>query len=67
MGTIIKCAKCADIIDSKYTHDFKRCKCGAIAIDGGNDYTHMTGASEDILMLKDGEWQCLQDLRTNWN
>lgn len=34
----IKCKKCGDIIESKSTNDYKRCSCGAIAIDGGKDY-----------------------------
>ena len=25
--------KCGDIIESKYTHDFKYCSCGACAVD----------------------------------
>lgn len=34
----VRCKKCNDIIESKHTHDFKVCRCGAIFIDGGNDY-----------------------------
>jgi hypothetical protein len=33
-----KCANCDDIIESYYTHDFKYCKCGRIAVDGGKSY-----------------------------
>ena len=33
-----KCLKCGDIIESTYRHDFKWCKCGALAVDGGQDY-----------------------------
>lgn len=32
---IIQCLKCNDIIESKYGHDFKQCKCGSVFIDGG--------------------------------
>ena len=28
--------KCGDIIESKYTHDFKYCSCGACAVDYGD-------------------------------
>ena len=31
----IKCKKCEDIIESKNTNDYKRCSCGAVAVDGG--------------------------------
>lgn len=44
------CKKCGSIIEFKHTHDFQRCSCGAIAIDGGTDYQRATwpaGASVD--------------------
>lgn len=31
----IKCKHCGEIIESKHTHDFKYCKCGTVAVDGG--------------------------------
>lgn len=34
----IKCKKCGDIIESITVHDYKKCKCGAIAVDGGTEY-----------------------------
>lgn len=34
----IKCNHCGDIIESKTVHDFKWCKCGKVAVDGGKDY-----------------------------
>lgn len=48
MKNIAKCAKCGDIIESKFRHDFVRCKCGAIAVDGGNDYIKRSGNPEDF-------------------
>jgi len=39
----IKCKKCGDIIESKYTHDFRFCKCGSIAVDGGHEYLRRLG------------------------
>jgi len=44
----IKCKKCGDIIESKYTHDFKMCKCGSIAVDGGHDYLRRVGNLDNI-------------------
>lgn len=35
----IQCVNCKDVIESKYTHDFKWCKCGTVAVDGGLSYT----------------------------
>ena len=34
----IKCNHCNDEIESKHRHDFVRCKCGKVAVDGGLDY-----------------------------
>ena len=34
----IRCKRCGDIIESKTAHDFKFCKCGAVAVDGGKEY-----------------------------
>ena len=33
-----KCLTCGAVIESKYTHDFVRCPCGKLAVDGGPDY-----------------------------
>ena len=33
-----KCLKCGEIVESTFTHDYKRCRCGALAVDGGHDY-----------------------------
>ena len=44
----IRCKKCNDIIESKTVNDFKKCKCGAIAIDGGKQYLKRLGKLEDI-------------------
>ena len=34
----IRCKRCGDVIESKTAHDFKFCKCGAVAVDGGKEY-----------------------------
>lgn len=43
----IKCRKCGDVIESVSTHDFKSCKCGAVAVDGGHDYLKRCGSPKD--------------------
>lgn len=43
----IKCKKCEDIVISHHRHDFRYCKCGAVATDGGLDYQIITGKIED--------------------
>ena len=44
----IKCRKCEDIIESIDVHDFKRCSCGAVAVDGGREYLRRIGNKEDF-------------------
>lgn len=43
-----KCRKCGDIIQSKFRHDFMSCKCGAIFVDGGDEYWRAGGNPEDF-------------------
>jgi hypothetical protein len=43
-----QCRKCEDIIFSAHRHDFKRCRCGAIAIDGGMSYIRRVGNPDDV-------------------
>ena len=43
----IRCKKCGDVIESFSVHDFKYCKCGAAAVDGGHDYLRRVGCRED--------------------
>lgn len=51
----IKCKKCGDIIVSEHRHDFKYCKCGAVAVDGGQDYLKRCGYLEDMEELSEFE------------
>lgn len=39
----VQCVKCDDVVVSTHRHDFRSCKCGAIAVDGGLDYTKRCG------------------------
>lgn len=50
-----KCAKCGDVIESKYRHDFVTCKCGAIAVDGGKDYLKRSGWLRNIIEMSEVE------------
>lgn len=33
-----RCLLCLDVIESLSVHHYVRCKCGAIAVDGGREY-----------------------------
>lgn len=56
---IIRCKKCDDIIESKYGHDFKYCKCGSVFVDGGTDYvrTGWPGGNYDDWIEKLTEYE----------
>lgn len=47
----IKCLKCGDVIYSAHVHDYKTCKCGAVAVDGGSEYLKRTGTSYQELSI----------------
>lgn len=38
-----QCKACNEVIVSRHRHDFKSCKCGKIAVDGGNEYIRRVG------------------------
>ncbi|MHA1815983.1 MAG: DUF7695 domain-containing protein [Candidatus Heimdallarchaeaceae archaeon] len=48
-----QCAKCKDIIESTYRHDFKWCTCHSIFVDGGKDYMRRGGEIDDIIELSE--------------
>lgn len=43
-----KCLKCGDEVESTHNHDFKFCKCQAIAVDGGKAYIRRIGWPNDL-------------------
>lgn len=42
------CNKCGDEIFSKHRHDFVTCSCGAISVDGGQEYIRRVGSLSDM-------------------
>jgi len=43
----IQCRHCGDIIESTYTHDWKKCSCGKVSVDGGHEYMRRSYYKED--------------------
>jgi hypothetical protein len=39
----VTCLACGDFIVSKHRHDFVTCTCGAISVDGGQEYLRRVG------------------------
>lgn len=50
---MIRCKKCDDVIESKHVHEFRWCKCGAVAVDGGLDYCKRVGYPNNYEELSD--------------
>lgn len=53
------CNKCDDFIFSAHRHDFVTCKCGAISVDGGQDYLRRVGHFKDC---SDMSWSIEDDI-----
>jgi len=51
----IRCNKSGDEIESTHRHDFKFCKCGAVAVDGGLDYLRRCGDLKNFTELSEYE------------
>ena len=60
----IRCRKCGDIIESKSVYDFRSCKCGSVAVDGGHNYLRRVGKLEDWEDLS--EYEVIEDENTIW-
>ena len=44
----IQCLKCDDKPFSRTVHDYSSCKCGAVAVDGGQEYLRRIGNPADM-------------------
>lgn len=64
----IYCSTCHNIIYSRSTHDDMSCDCGKLTIDGGREYTKVSGDIENAQNLTiDGEVLLTQILYADWN
>lgn len=52
-GSRVRCKVCGDVIQSMHRHDFKWCKGGHVAVDGGNSYLKICGEPKDYEVLSD--------------
>lgn len=48
-----KCKVCEDIIFSRYQGEFRRCRCGAIAVDQTAHYTRLIGEPSNFIYEKE--------------
>jgi hypothetical protein len=58
---ILKCPECRSVIQSAHRHDFVRCSCNNIFVDGGDDYPRYSlGRSNAAIIVKDFGTQPLE-------
>jgi hypothetical protein len=50
------CLGCNTLIESKHRHDFVRCPCGAVFVDGGQDYLRRGWDQATPVVLDAGEF-----------
>lgn len=58
----IQCVHCRDVIESKHTHDFKSCKCGAVSVDGGLSYTKRSFRESPLDFIDLSEWEDIREV-----
>ena len=49
----IRCKECKDLLHSKHRHDFVTCSCGAVSVDGGDDYCRIMGELNNVIIVND--------------
>lgn len=64
MTNAVQCHCCLEVIESLHRHDFKFCRCGDVAVDGGRDYNRRafnTGATWDELTTQEEQDQAINN------
>lgn len=56
------CNVCDEFIFSAHRHDFRECKCGNIAVDGGQDYLRRVGKGITDRTYTDMSWELPDEL-----
>jgi hypothetical protein len=59
------CLKCDDIIESQHRHDFVRCSCDAIFLDGGREYIRYGGNLSDIKLLTETRSKTVDEVKSD--
>ena len=55
----VACMSCGDKIFSRHRHDFVTCTCGAVSVDGGQEYLRRVG---DFTNAMDLSWSLPDDV-----
>ena len=59
----VKCLSCEDIIYSAHRHDYVKCSCGNVAVDGGMSYLRRVGFNykELSVMISEEVYEACMD------
>ena len=52
-----QCRRCSEIIESTHRHDFVKCRCAAIGVDGDLDYLKRVGLKENLIEMSKYEYE----------
>jgi hypothetical protein len=69
----VQCNLCNDVIESYHRHDFKKCSCKNVTVDGGLDYIRYgwAGAAQSItplyLYIEDNPFSVIREYFYRWN
>ncbi|WP_446686406.1 DUF7695 domain-containing protein [Paenibacillus eucommiae] len=55
----VRCKQCLQEVVSETTHDFQKCKCGKVGVDGGKSYLRRVGELDLIEELS--VWEEVDD------
>ncbi len=43
-----RCRLCDTVVESMHRHDFQTCNCGALSVDGGQNYRRRVWGRDDV-------------------
>lgn len=56
------CRRCGEYVESRHRHDYRRCGCGAVGVDGGLAYLRRIGDPADAEELSQTTTEPLPEL-----
>lgn len=62
----IHCNQCNTVIESYYTHDYKKCECGKCRVDGGHSYLRRIGSGFTDMSVHDNGDHLTRRLNLRW-
>ena len=60
----IRCEVCGEFVESTRRHDYRKCACGNVGVDGGHDYARQTRRTERFSDYTIFGWAAEGDVRT---